>query len=82
MNDKVDVLAVMNYASEVLDELGFTGRSSSLDKARAAVAELVAGYEQIKHSIQQARIPGNDWRRELALIENTSDAALARVKGE
>lgn len=32
---------------------------------------------QIQHSIQQARIPGNDWRRELALIENTVDAAIA-----
>ena len=35
-----------------------------------------AAFAAIKHSIQQARIPGNDWRRELALIENTVDEAL------
>ena len=35
-----------------------------------------AAFEAIKHSIQQARIPGNDWRRELRLIEATCRAAL------
>jgi hypothetical protein len=38
--------------------------------------ELVAALEAIKHSIGQARIPGNDWKRELALIENLALSAL------
>lgn len=33
-------------------------------------------FEQILHSVQQAQIPGNDWRRELKLIESTCRAAL------
>ena len=33
-------------------------------------------FEQILHSIQQAQIPGNDWRRELKLIESACRAAL------
>jgi len=37
--------------------------------------------QQIKHSIVQARILGNDWRRELALIENTVEMVL-EPKGE
>lgn len=38
---------------------------------------------QIRHSIQQARKPGNDWRRELKLIENITDAAIdSAIKGE
>lgn len=82
MSNKVDVLSVMDGAHVVLRIDGRIDKSDQIDKARAAVAELIAGYEQIKHSIQQARIPGNDWRRELVLIENTADAALARVKGE
>lgn len=32
---------------------------------------------KIKHSIRQARIPGNDWRRELAPIEGIVDAQLS-----
>lgn len=72
MSNKVDVLAVMNYASEVLDELGFTGRSSSLDKARAAVAELI---EAASDHVNGGAI-GAVAREERLL------AALARVKGD
>ena len=39
-----------------------------------------ATLEQLKHSVKQARIFGNDWRRELGLIENTVDAALANAE--
>lgn len=85
MSKNVDVLVVMDGLSSLWrDESKIVGRWDSadeLDSIRAAVAQLIAGYDQIKHSIQQARIPGNDWRRELVLIENTADAAIARVKG-
>lgn len=33
-------------------------------------------FEQILHSVQQAQIPGNDWRREMKIIESTCRAAL------
>jgi hypothetical protein len=38
---------------------------------------IIAALEKIRHSVKQARIPGNDWKRELALIENLTDAALS-----
>lgn len=38
---------------------------------------LVAGMRAIQHSIAQARIPGNDWRRELVLIESVVYQALS-----
>ena len=44
-----------------------------------ADARLVEALREIKHSIGQARILGNDWKRELALIENLTDAALSGV---
>ncbi|BEV02219.1 hypothetical protein [Novosphingobium olei] len=43
------------------------------------VAQAVEALRLIEHSIKQARIIGNDWRRELALIENTVSAALAAM---
>lgn len=33
-------------------------------------------FEQIMYIVQQAQVPGNDWRRELKLIESTCRAAL------
>lgn len=53
-----------------------------ISAAIEAYAELVAAQKTIKQSIAKARVYGNDWRRELALIENTVDAALAVVKGD
>ena len=38
--------------------------------------EQIRAFEQILHSIQQAQVPSNDWRRELKLIESTCRAAL------
>jgi hypothetical protein len=40
-----------------------------------------AVLQTILHSVRQARIAGNDWRRELALIENTVSAALSAQPG-
>lgn len=37
---------------------------------------LTRALEQILHSVRQARVPGNDVRRELTLIENTVKEAL------
>lgn len=37
---------------------------------------LTRALEQILHSVKQAQRPGNDWRRELKLIENTVKEAL------
>lgn len=39
-------------------------------------ATLTRALEQILHSVKQAQKPGNDWRRELKLIENTVKEAL------
>jgi|GEM_PF-6336964 len=84
-----------NHGSQILDAR--SGSSQTLvakvevntyrDEGRynalliSAAPELLAGYEAIKNSIQQARVHGNDWRRELALIENTVDAAIAKATG-
>lgn len=38
---------------------------------------LTRALEQIKHSVGQARTPGNDVKRELKLIENTVNEALS-----
>jgi hypothetical protein len=48
----------------------------------AAAPDLLEYHRQIKHSIQQARISGNDWRSELALIENMVDAAIVKATGD
>lgn len=42
--------------------------------------DLVEALRAIKHSIGQARKPGNDWKRELALIENLADAILTKAE--
>ena len=47
----------------------------------STLIEQLYALVHIKHSIQQARIPGNDWRRELALIEGLVDVALAVPSG-
>ncbi len=48
----------------------------------AAAPSMFDALAQIKHSIGQARVPGNDWKRELALIENLASEALAKARGE
>lgn len=42
--------------------------------------DLIEALRAIKHSIGQAHKPGNDWRRELALIENLTDAILTKAE--
>lgn len=46
----------------------------------ANIPHLVDALEQIQHSIKQAQIVGNDWRRELALIDNTIQILMDFVK--
>lgn len=41
-------------------------------------AELLGALKDIKHSIAQAKVFGNDWRRELVLIEGLVDAQLSK----
>lgn len=43
--------------------------------------ELVEALGTINHSVKQAQISGNDWRRELKLCENITDQALAKARG-
>ena len=52
-----------------------------ISSAIEAYAELIAAQKTIKESIAKARVYGNDWRRELALIESAVDSAMAAVKG-
>ena len=48
----------------------------------AAAPELLEALRQIEYSVGQALISGNDWRRELALMRNTTEAAIAKATGE
>lgn len=53
-----------------------TQAESPADVARDA--ELL---RKLRHSIRQAMIPGNDWRRELALMNGAIDAAMSEKGG-
>ena len=46
-----------------------------------ATARALEALEQIQHSVKQARVVGNDWRRELELIENTASDAIRNLIG-
>lgn len=48
------------------------------DRTMTQEATLTRALEQILHSVKQAQQPGNDVKRELALIENTVNEALGR----
>jgi len=41
---------------------------------------LVEALEVIRHGAKQARISGNDWRRELILCENIADQTLEKAR--
>ncbi|WP_088158778.1 hypothetical protein [Achromobacter xylosoxidans] len=81
----------MAYAQEVLGDDyaeaqgGIEGKLKHCQMivawANAAPQASEAVLHTILHSVRQARIAGNDWRRELALIENTVDAALSAQPG-
>lgn len=70
MRAPIDVLAVMNFASEGLEECRLIARSADLDEARDAVAELI---EAIGPALCELR-DRSDAKKDLI-------AALARVKG-
>jgi hypothetical protein len=44
--------------------------------------ELLKALKAVSHSVKMAQITGNDWRRELALIENVARSALAKATGD
>jgi hypothetical protein len=48
----------------------------------ARIAELEKAMGHILHSIKQARMPGNDWRRELKLIESIAIDAVNGASDE
>ena len=43
--------------------------------------KLLKALNQIQHSVKQAQISGNDWRRDLALIQNITRAAITKAEG-
>ena len=47
----------------------------------ADVARDAELLRKLKHSIGQAKVSGNDWRRELDLMSSMIDAAIAAEKG-
>lgn len=49
---------------------------AQVEEERAKVAKLREALCQIRHSMHQAMIPGNDSRREIRLSGETADAAL------
>jgi hypothetical protein len=70
-----------------LDTLGFDFQTPRLaaDELRRLLevnAELVKALKSISHSVKQAQISGNDWRRELNLCENIANQTLAKATGE
>ena len=83
-NDGWYIADVMSYGACVNGEQTELGYDIVKANARliASAPKLLKALAQIKHSIQQARIAGNDWKRELVLIENTTDAAIAEATGE
>jgi hypothetical protein len=74
MNDKVDVLAVMDEAERVLRMDRYQAIPDDLIEARAAVAELIEVAEQIEKKSVTSTVFLSDFER--------LSAALARVKGE
>lgn len=88
MNTKpVDVLEAMSYASDCLDEGGYQSAWRELDKARSAIAELIAADEEYNRALNaQGVASGIDAVRDAdnrvteAIVRRA--AALARVKGE
>jgi len=42
-------------------------------------AELLDVLSSIQYSVNSARVVGNDWRRELSLIENLVDMAITKA---
>ena len=54
------------------DEAGWVGFSpAETIRCQSQEAQVLrTALKQIKHSVSQAKIPGNDWKRELKLIEN------------
>ena len=55
--------------------------AAELRRLHEVNAEMARAMEMIKHSISQALITGNDWRRELRLIDNIVDLAIAKAGG-
>lgn len=65
---------VIAEAGTVLHETGLTPRQLAEQRA-----ELLEGFRQVAFSIEQARKPGNDWKRELELIQNIAETAIANA---
>ncbi len=72
-----------DFIAQCEDRRGFASLDAVANaRLIAAAPDAVKMAAEIKHSIAQARLPGNDWRRELALIENTVDQWFAIASGE
>lgn len=74
----VDVLAVMDSVSLSLFEACRNADARSLDKARAAVAELIDVYEELLNELREI----SDEAGQEPYNNPRANAALARVKGE
>jgi hypothetical protein len=76
----VDALAVMNFASEGLEEAGLKARAHKLDAARDAIAELIEAAESAEKLIRNcvnARQIGSGYMGHADDLR----AALARIGG-
>ena len=67
--------------SELLTTTNPAQISSSPAEAPADVARDAELLRKLKHSIGQAKISGNDWRRELELMSSMIDAAMSEKGG-
>lgn len=83
MNDKIDVLKLMDEVTEVLLDVSMVTTARDLEEARAAVASIIAAMEGLDEAYcragpQLTRYERMEDRKRLIAAR----AALARVKGE
>ena len=56
--------------------------SKELRRLHEVNQELLEALNRIQHSVKQAQISGNDWRRELVLIQNITRSTIAKAAGD
>jgi len=62
------------------DQVNAIGQAvTELRRLHSVNQELLEALKAVSHSVKMAQITGNDWRRELALIENVARAAIAKA---
>lgn len=77
----VDVLAVMDAATDVFDQENWTPSKIAMEEARAAVAELIEAVEKLFGADMEHCMEMDGKEDQLEAVQ-FAKSALARVKGE